>query len=177
MTDYPERQVSIFYKGWNIVFPSTGVSINSSLICEYLFSEFQVISTRSATLRQRDWLSMSSLKEHINPNTTHFDFGESGPWSPPFPQTPFPEEWKGVVEWKVDWVQIQPRMFPCGELHTAFLSQASGSSSVEQVRAGQWVSRHCPALWKPTSSSLVISASASSPCLRCCPEAKRLDSV
>lgn len=45
VTNYPELQVDILCKGRNIVFPTTDVSINSSLMCEDPLSEFEAIST------------------------------------------------------------------------------------------------------------------------------------
>lgn len=45
MPNKPELKVNILCKGQNIVFPSSDVSTNSRLMCENLFSEFEVIST------------------------------------------------------------------------------------------------------------------------------------
>lgn len=47
MTNCPDSQVShsILCEGWSIVFSSAAVSVNSSVMCKNLVSEFEVIAT------------------------------------------------------------------------------------------------------------------------------------
>lgn len=116
-------QVNILYRGRNIVFPSLDVSVNSSLMCENLFSECEVISTEYelGLFRSNGTDIVCPQKQCMNSNTIPFGFGEPGPGVLPRPRLPFRPNRRLVVQQEEDLVQIQPPILTCHGLNTAFL--------------------------------------------------------